>query len=307
MKKIFSLFLILCGAAFAQSASVNSIQQLNFSIEDKYYHPKLSEDGTKLLVTSENYKGLWLHDLNTGNTRQINDYFGAGYMPAFLDNENKIIFRKDEYENNRKYSSIIIHDNLLNQERIIEEKSRNISEPQKVNGNNFVYMKDYNLSGISSQNISKISGDAISEPVVYIENSKIILFEKGVKRNLQPLGEGNYIWPSISPDQNKILFTLAGSGTYISDLRGNILANIGYANAPQWSPDGNWIVFMEDRDDGHEILSSEIVMVSIQTGERVEITNTADEIEMYPAWTSGNKIVYHTTDGKVYLVELNID
>ena len=80
-----------------------------------------------------------------------------------------------------------------------------------------------------------------------------------------------YLWASLSPDQSKILFTKAGEGTYTSDLQGNILVEFGNANAPRWSPDGNWIVYMNDKDNGYYYTASEIFVVSADGSKKYQI------------------------------------
>ncbi|MCK4295874.1 MAG: PD40 domain-containing protein, partial [Candidatus Marinimicrobia bacterium] len=121
------------------------------------------------------------------------------------------------------------------------------------------------------------------------------------------LGEGQYIWLSISPDKSKLLFTLAGRGTFITDLNGNALIELGYANAPMWSPDGNWVVYMVDEDDGYRITASDIYAVSSDGKEKVQLTNTQNTIEMHPNWSpSMDKIVFDTIEGNIMLIEVKI-
>ena len=35
-------------------------------------------------------------------------------------------------------------------------------------------------------------------------------------------------------------------------------------NYPNWSPDGKWIVYMNDTDDGHVVVGSEIKATNIE-------------------------------------------
>ena len=78
-----------------------------------------------------------------------------------------------------------------------------------------------------------------------------------------------------------ILFTATGKGTYICDLKGKILAEFGLLNAPVWYND-NFIAGMYDKDDGHKVISSEIVLISVDGKNKYPIS-TKGEIAMYPS------------------------
>ena len=67
-----------------------------------------------------------------------------------------------------------------------------------------------------------------------------------------------------------------------------------------------WIIGMKEEDDGHKTTSSDIYAINIQTKQEIKLTNTTDEIEMYPACsTDGKRIVYHTEKGEIGMIELN--
>jgi Tol biopolymer transport system component len=147
----------------------------------------------------------------------------------------------------------------------------------------------------------------LPDPVVYIEDQKIAIILDNQKKLLTPLGEGNYIWPSLSPDKTRLLFTFAGRGTFVADLAGNVLAELGIARAPEWSPDGNWVVCMVDVDDGHVITASDIWVVSADGKRRIQLTETEDLIEMHPAWSpSMDKIAFDTVDGRIGYLTIEI-
>jgi Tol biopolymer transport system component len=170
------------------------------------------------------------------------------------------------------------------------------------------YLKNSELISIDISN-QKLNKNAIIEPgpVVTTEKGNLVIHQDGEKRILKPLGEGHYIWPSLSPDKKRLLFTKSGDGTYISDLNGNIEVSLGYANAPQWSPDGRWVSYMDDKDDGHQYLSSEIYITSIDGETRYQLTESKS-IDMFPSWSpDGTKIAFHTTRSEIYLIHLKFD
>jgi Tol biopolymer transport system component len=144
--------------------------------------------------------------------------------------------------------------------------------------------------------------------IVFAENSKLVIYDNDTRNILENLGEGNFAWPSISPDNTKLLFTKAGEGTFVSDLNGNILVELGYANAPVWSPDSKWIAYMVDSDNGYFYTASDVYVVSSDGEKKYQLTDTEYSIEMYPQWApDGTKIAFHTTNGIIKILQLEID
>jgi hypothetical protein len=115
--------------------------------------------------------------------------------------------------------------------------------------------------------------------------------------------EPRYIWVSLSPDNKKIMFTAAGKGTYICDLNGKILSSLGSINAPVWF-NNDYVVAMEDKDDGHRVTSSKIVLISVVKKTKTDISTT-DKIAMYPtASGKASRIAYHTENGEIEVVDV---
>jgi Tol biopolymer transport system component len=92
-------------------------------------------------------------------------------------------------------------------------------------------------------------------------------------------------------------------GAFVCDLTGNVKAMLGRRSAPEWTRDGAWIVFMDDRDDGHRILSSDLYALRPDGSEVTRLTDDDSVIEMYPHCSpSDNLIVFNSLEGNVYLL-----
>jgi Tol biopolymer transport system component len=302
MKKIFLILFVAVVQLLAQKVTVVADRALTSLSEGNFYYPTLNPDGTGVLFSSENYKGLWYKNFSTGKTVKITEALGAGYEPGF-GISNEILYRDDKFVRGKKFSSLISYDMVSKKAAVLEGGIRDL-KICRDNSNAFKnYVKETEVCFTMKQKMLQKS--ATPERVVFIQDSKIVLSENNTKKVLQPLGEGNYIWPSLSPDKTKLLFTFVGKGTYISNLEGAILTKIGYANYPSWSPDGNWILFMKDIDNGVNIISSDVYIANLKTGKYFNITLQRDDISLYPKWGAANSgIFYNTDNGQIRKIKL---
>lgn len=276
--------------------------------ESRYMAPQFSPDGEKILFTEFGYKGLWLYDLKQKALIQLNDYTGAGYEPAFTEDGKKVVFRVDEYRDNRKYSSLAIQAIGEKKADLLIRNVRRLSPPVLLKNRSLVYRKDRDVRVYNFESKMETQSATVQGIYGYVENQKIILIQDGTRRELAPLPSRDYIWFSLSPDNTKMVFTIVGGDTYVTDAGGNILKVIEKANAPQWSPDGRWILFMMDEDDGHVITASEIWAYHLEKNRKIQITATEDIHEMYPVWSPGmNQIAYQTDSGNIIVASVRVE
>ena len=243
---IFIILVSLNLSMFGQKITVSKIEVPG--VNTSAFFPQFSPDGNKLYFTSGNYRGIWEFDFNNNQSLQLNDYWGAGLSPVFTDDGSNLVFRRDDYLKRRKYSSIVAYNFETKSEKILEEQNRNLTRPFKTTSGDIVYKKKNNFFVYNRNLSNKIN--TFTGKLIDTGNSNFVLYEDGNPVTLNFSKEDRYLWASLSPDQSKILFTKAGEGTYISDLTGKILVELGYANAPVWSPDGKWIVYMDEKDNG---------------------------------------------------------
>ncbi len=303
MKKLLILFLLFCEMAAAQDITVLTNEKV-LSSDSEYYFPHLSPDGNKIIFTTQNFIGLNIMDIDTKEIVIITDKQGAGYNPVFSKDGTEIFYRWNSFEGMKKYSSIHSINLRDKRETIIVSKKRNLSIPQ-INNNKLVYSIENKAKEMQISEIDK----SVQNPDIWtcIESQKLVIYENNDKIVLTPKGEGNYIWPQLSPDKTKLLFTFAGRGTYISDLSGNVISDLAYLNAPKWLSN-NWVVGMKDIDNGNTVTSSEIYAVSADGQKTIQLTQTDNIIKMYPDCSAENsKIVYHTLGGDIYLMTIKFN
>lgn len=304
MNRILIISLIIFVEMCAQNVTIIDDVAVTNLRQGSFYFPALSPDGKVLVFSTANQKGLWFKELPAGNVVRISNQLGAGIDFAFGEN-NQILFREDNFVRGKRFSSLKSFDLLTRRSTVIDKDIRDLRIYRSHENQTATYFKNSEINHISGPALAKSS---LNEIIAYAENSAIVINENNRKRYVAPLGEGHYLWVSLSPDRTKLLFTFAGKGTFVSDLNGKILNKVGYANYPSWSPDGNWVVFMKDLDDGIKIITSNIHIANLITGKYFNLTSTRNDIALYPKWGKDNSEVYYNIDnGQIRKINLKIE
>ncbi len=297
-----AILLVVVSGLFAEELIVENTHSLIGNSDNPFFFPSYTVDGKSILITRTAYTGLWVLDRETSSVVQVSEARGAGYQPVSLPS-GSIVFREDEYRLGRKHTSLI--QSFTGSAHALTEPKRFLSAVNIVD-DRLVYMAGSSLEVI---NASSETREAPAPELTALFNDKLTLkvLHNGEFRPIAPQGKGKYIWGTLSPQNDKIAYTKAGQGTYICDLDGKVLADIGFANVPQWSPDGDYIVFMRDLDDGDRFTASEIWVSTADGSQSWMITDTPGSIEMYPQWSpDGKHIVYHTLSGEIFETTIRI-
>ena len=303
MKHVLLVFSFIACIVNAQEIKVKKISKFIPDRAGNYSVSGISPDGRQMLVTGPNSKGLYLVNIKSRKTHTISESTGAGYEPVFSADGRFILFRSDEYINKRRVSSLLKLDLVTADTVILEKKVRNLSRPA-VTGNNIAYVADGHHRTKEYQ--QKIQKSAAKETYVILEDLIPVIYINGIKKTLQPGGEGSYIWVSLSPDKTRLLYCLAGKGTFVSDLVGNVIASAGKLNAPKWL-NNQIVVGMVDKDDGMKVISSEIIAFSVTAKKKINLTSTVERSEMFPyPFPDGKRIAFRTPEGMLYIMKIKI-
>lgn len=278
MKKLFLVAgLAVSLAAAAQVLNVNEPQQLNVPAGDVKV-AGISADGSFVLLTSGSNVGLKRYDMLTGKVSVLSEAQGAGYRPQISNDGKTISFREKS----------------LAKDKTVRTELKQVTDDSKRAKVLVKPTRDMRAIAVS-QNLEA------ARPTVTIENRQLVLTLGGTAAVISPCGtDKSYIWPSVSPNGQKVLFYVSGMGAFVSDLSGqNVIALGRDLRAPQWY-DNNTVIGMNDKDDGERIISSEIVAVNLQ-GDRQVISGGVNA--MYPYAAKG-AIVCSGLEGETYLIKV---
>lgn len=296
MKKVILTFaLCLSTAAFAQVLDVASVQKL---AAPQGVVAGISPQGDYILVTNATNDGLSKYDLKTGATTVVTDARGAGRDAQISADGQNVVYRELTFKDKLRYSEVKQANLATGEKKQLVKPSRNIQGVAIDNASAVVVNKG--KASAKALGAAKAKADA---PVLSISNRQLMLTQGGKTKVFSPNGQQfSYIWPSLSPDGNKVLYYVCGRGAYVADLKGHIIAELGQIRAPKWYND-EIVVGMNDKDNGEVVTSSSIVAATLY-GVRQTLTDSS-VIAMYP-YTNGEKIAFSTANGEAYVININL-
>src|SRR5512135_2125826 len=289
-------------AAVALAASVASAQLTAVRVEQlvsgkgAWRAQQFNPDGTTLYLSTSEQDGIWEYGLVSGDLRQLVADRAAGFGLAISPDGQRLAYLRRTATAGGTFRREIVVRNLRTGTSSVALSAQGLSLP--------AFSRNGAVVAATASGIATTASPGAEETTVLgIENTKILLLRGGKKVLFDPLGSVNYIWPSLSPDRTRILAYDMTIGTFICDLRGKILSRLGRRDAPVWTRDGRWIVYMDDRDDGESLLSSDIHFVSPDGKSTGELTATPAIMEMFPLCSPAeDRIVCSTPDGALYSI-----
>ena len=259
----------------------------------------ISGQGDFLLLTADDNSGLTKLDLSTGKAQNITRAAGAGYDARVSPDGKRVVYRENSFTSGHLRMVSLRSINLgSGQTRELVAPTRNL---QGVGINNQAALPVTRGQVTAKGFEGKVSDK--SGVVLSINNRQLMISCNGKTRNLSPNGKDkSYLWPSLSPDGNKILYYVGAEGAFVCNLDGSNVKPLGMMRAPQWWDDAT-VVGMYDQDDGEFVYASRIVATNLK-GDKQSLTPDS-LIAMYPKVSAqAGKIAFSTPDGKAYIINV---
>ena len=300
MKKFFLAMALCVGfSGMAAVFSVGSNDKVNAPSRPDATVVGISPAGDYLLLSTVANKGLQKFDLATSQVQTLTDAAGAGLDAKISQDGNTIVYRETSYTSNHLRKVAVKQLNLATgEQKQLVDPSRDV-QGVAVSATSAMVV---NKGKLSTKAIGTAKADK-STPMLSIKNRQLMLTRNGKTSVFSPNGKQySYIWESVSPDGSKALYYVCGVGAFVCDLDGNHVKALGQLRAPVWY-DNNTVVGMHDIDDGHSIVSSEIVAATLD-GDRQVLTDES-VIAMYPqASAASGKIAFSTPAGEAYIINV---
>ena len=288
--KIWIVFLLMSiSLAGLAQQETGTAEKINLPASDRIKTFTLSPEGTKIVFTSLIDNKTKVYNLKKHALVDL----PAGIQP------NSVVFSKDE-----KWAF------SLSNEKLIVFDLHN-AETKTIGKDEFESLKRWlwwyhiwnkDKAELLEMNWKALAAGTAQLPAVELNNGKIVLTGKDSKE-IDPLDNRYYLSPTLSPDKTKICGVAYGKGTFVCRLNEELIYGPSKLESPSWV-DNEFIVATRTDDDGHEVLSSEIILVNIQTGKSESIVLN-DLKAMSPKFSKAeNKIYFQTPEGELYSVKI---
>ncbi len=288
---------LLAGLVLPASGQVRvvSTDRLPLPVDHVWSAPRFSPDGTSVFVTTAGYRGIWRFTPATGSLLQVCDDAGAGFGFTVSPDGNRIAYRRtlEGVPMNRRVQEVVEVD-LSSGEQVVMASGRDLPVP--------VYAGDRVLFDPSGTQKTMVPALVPGNAVLGIEETKIAAVVDGVPVHLDPYTSGSYIWPSLSPDGTRVVAYEMSRGMFVADLTGRVLAEFGRCDAPSWMRSGRWVVYMREKNDGHQITGADLYCVRPDGGAPVRLTDTP-AIELMPVCSPvDDRILVATPSGEILVL-----
>ncbi|MFH1319251.1 MAG: T9SS type A sorting domain-containing protein [Bacteroidota bacterium] len=106
--------------------------------------------------------------------------------------------------------------------------------------------------------------------------------------------EHGYVYPQWSPDGNKLVYSTLSGELIIRDMINGNTYFIGRGGGACWSDDCQYIIYQRTDVEDFQFKGSDIFISKHDASETFNLTQTSGIYEMSPIFGSDNNIIYHT-------------
>jgi len=280
----------------AQQVEVTSVTRLlgHDQVPLRGFYPVLNPTGDRLLYQTAESSGMEMCDMTTGHVATITTDYVAG-NDACWGGDGKIYFVTQQVgDDHLVYRTGQCFDVEMGQ-------CHRLAEPQ----HGAVRAVSATRGGALRAPTGTYRSSADIGNAAWTQGNRLHVMVNGEERVFSPVDSwAGYLWASLSPDGRRVAFFAAGKGIVVIDLRGQVTAMLGNYEMPCWF-DNDHLVAQNAKDDGHQFVSSQLVLLRADGSWQAELTKP-ESMTMQPT-CGGGKIVYTTIDGLLHVMKINID
>jgi len=293
MRRLFLALAMSLSVLAAMAAGVKPGSEKTL-LDSCGFFPQLTPDGQWLLFSPTEGTSLLLKNLNTGVVMTVATTGYPGF-DAILGDDGKVYYvTQQRKKHNLVYRTGHCYDPVTRKDKVVLKAQHGRVQPLRatrgivINGEHQIYRSDKHVGAWA-----------------YTRGDKLYLVDDaGTTRELQPVkGSNGYLWAALSPDGTRVLFEAASKGTYVCDLNGKVLTELGEFLMPCWY-NNDYIIAMSNV--GNVRLSGSRIWLLSADGLVCKPLSPKDERAVQPM-VAGDKVVYSVIyDGKVKQLALDL-
>ena len=196
--------------------------ELTKAEDGKFYNPKFTSSGNKIVFTNDTYTGLWYYDFNTKVVNQLNPSIGAGINFDISKVEEKVYFRlqSTSAKGNIKNYSIAEQDIETRMINILYTSQNKLSAPKALSDGNVAFLLNGDIKFLNKSTKNFIENYKAENIVAFADSNSIKFKYKNIEKTFVPFTDSQITWVEISALNDKIYFNCSGKGTgvYIIDV-----------------------------------------------------------------------------------------
>ena len=274
-----------------------------------YQQPVWSPDDRWIAVTGMRYDGIYIVRPDGKDFQQITADAAVGFKMSWSPDGIYLLGRAARWQKRRRYNSAKIYDIYTKTSRQLSDERTFMPAIPVWGGSNarVVLSSD---RGFETFEVPIPKGQrlqAVARPIVLVANDAIEVrsADGRLEQQFKP-ADGRILYAASSPKDELLVFEIMGGQLFVAALDGSHRIALGRGERPQWSPDGEWILFMVTEDDGHRMLGSELYAVRKDGKQRLQLTRTANRMEMNPVWSpDGGAIAFdEEKSGGVFVAKI---
>lgn len=298
MKKLLFLSLLILFFIACDEPMANSCQTLQpEKVADGEFQtmPQFSPDGKSIAFTGQKNRGIFILTLKDKKILPLSNLQGEGYGFSFSPDGGYIA---TTVQNGLQGFAALY--SVADGAQVWRSEARGrITSPVWSRGLPYWFNRSVNKLVVPKIQIRSIQNGP-ERPVTWTEMNKIMLSQNG---QVAQLTDGYA--SQLSPDGTKVLFKRNGA-IYIYDSETKKSKKIAVGDHPSWAPDSRSILFVEVKDDGERIVSSQLFSADITSGEKQLVFIDGDVIVLHPRFSPDKKMIVFADDksGSIYVATL---
>lgn len=221
---------------------------------------------------------------------QIDQRQGTGFGMKWSADGSTLAARVTQTQNNRRSFAISLIDVPTGDAAYLSEFQPHLPSTPFFDASQQTIMLAA-ASDITSFNLPaerRRSVESQTRPTAMASFDRIVISDKaGEVREHRPITdeETTYLHASMSPNGNKLAFSVYGGHLYVQDLTNGELVDFGRGFFPTWSPDSQFISFTRNEDDGYRHTYGEIVAAAADGSQEVVLYSSHITIPANPYWS----------------------